>query len=260
MNYENILFEIEDGIALVTVNRPKSLNALTIATVNELRAAFTRIQEDPNIKTAIITGAGEKAFVAGADISEINRLDAVSGLRFALNGQEVYNLIQHLEKPVVAAVNGFALGGGCELAMAAHVRFASETARFGQPEVNLGIIPGYGGTQRLARLVGPGIALELCLSGDMIGAEEAHRIGLVNKVFPAAELLPKSKEFCKKVMSKGPIAVSCVLNAVNRGFEMNLSDALRLEAHLFALSCTTEDMREGTQAFLEKRPAQFKGR
>lgn len=260
MSYENILFEIEDGIALVTVNRPKSLNALTIATVNELRAAFTRIQEDPSIKTAIITGVGEKAFVAGADISEINRLDAASGLRFALNGQEVYNLIQYLEKPVIAAVNGFALGGGCELAMAAHVRFASENARFGQPEVNLGIIPGYGGTQRLARLVGPGRAMELCLSGDMIAAEEAYRIGLVNKVFPAADLLPKSKEFCKKVMSKGPIAVSCVVNAVNRGFEMSLPDALRLEAHLFALSCATEDMKEGTQAFLEKRTAQFKGK
>lgn len=260
MNYENVSFDIEDGIAVVMVNRPKVLNALNAATVNELKAAFTRIQDDPNIKAAIVTGAGEKSFVAGADINEIAGHDALSGAQFSLHGQDVLNLIQQCSKPVIAAVNGFALGGGCELAMACHVRFASENAKFGQPEVNLGIIPGYGGTQRLARLVGVGRALELCISGDMIGAQEAHRIGLVNKIYPQAELLTKAKEFCKKVMSKGPVAVSFVLHAANRGTEMSLYDALRLEAHLFGLVCATQDMKEGTKAFIEKRPAQFKGK
>ncbi len=260
MNYENLLFEIADGIALVTVNRPQVLNALNAATVADLRAAFTRIAEDPNIKAVILTGSGEKSFVAGADINQFVQMNPLAGARFALNGQAVLNQIQHLEKPVVAAVNGYALGGGCELAMACHVRFASENARFGQPEVNLGIIPGYGGTQRLARLVGAGRALELCLSGDPINAEEAHRIGLINKVYPLPELLPKAREFCKKVMSKGPIAVAAVLHAVNRGLELGLEDALRLEAHLFGLVCASEDKSEGTQAFLAKRPAQFKGK
>ena len=260
MNYENILFEIEDGIAVVTLNRPKLMNALNAQTVNELRAAFMRISEDPHIKCAILTGSGEKAFAAGADINELATQTPVGGAQFSLNGQEALNVIQHLDKPVVAAVNGFALGGGCELAMACHVRFASQNAKFGQPEVNLGIIPGYGGTQRLARLVGAGRALELCMSGDMIDANEAYRIGLVNKVYPLEELLPKSREFCKKVMSKGPKAIAFVLHAINRGLEMNLYDALRHEAHLFGIICATEDMREGTKAFVEKRPAQFKGK
>lgn len=260
MNYETLLFSIEDGIAVVTINRPKVLNALNGATMNELRAAFTRIQEDPNIKAVILTGSGEKAFVAGADITEIAQLNALSGAQFAIHGQDVLNLIQHLEKPVVAAVNGFALGGGCELSMACHLRFASENARFGQPEVNLGIIPGYGGTQRLARLVGRGRALELCMSADMIDAQEAYRIGLVNKIYPFADLLPKTKEYLKKVLSKGPVAVAYVLHAVNRGIEMELPDALRLEAHLFGLVCATEDMKEGTGAFMNKRPAQFRGK
>ncbi len=260
MNYENILFEIEDGIAIVTLNRPKVLNALNAHTVNELRAAFTRVGEDPHIKCAILTGSGEKAFAAGADIVELAEQTPAGGAQFSLNGQEALNLIQHLEKPVVAAVNGFALGGGCELAMACHVRFASQNAKFGQPEVNLGIIPGYGGTQRLARLVGAGRALEMCMGADAINAEEAYRIGLVNKVYPLEELLPKSKEFCKKVMSKGPKAIAFVLHAVNHGLEMHLSDALRHEAHLFGIICATEDMREGTKAFVEKRPAQFKGK
>ncbi|RJP80056.1 MAG: crotonase [Candidatus Zixiibacteriota bacterium] len=260
MNYENLLFELEEGIAIVTVNRPKALNALTVATVGELLAVFQRVKDDPHVRGVILTGAGEKAFVAGADIGEIHNLDGLGGARFALNGQEMTNHIQHLGKPVVAAVNGFALGGGCELAMACHVRFAAENARFGQPEVNLGVIPGYGGTQRLARLVGLGRALELCLTGDMVDAPEAYRLGLVNKVYPAAELIPKSKEFLKKVISKGPQAVAYVLHACNRGVEMGLGDALRLEAHLFGLVCATEDMKEGTQAFLEKRPAQFKGK
>lgn len=260
MNYENVLFDIEDGIAVVTVNRPKVKNALNAATINELQAAFTRIQDDPNIKAAIVTGAGEEAFSAGADIHEIAGHDALSGTHFSLHGQEVLNLIQQLPKPVVAAVNGFALGGGCELAMACHVRFASENAKFGQPEVNLGIIPGYGGTQRLARLVGLGRALELCMSGDMIDAQEAYRIGLVNKIYPQSELLPKAKEFSKKVLSKGPKAVSFVLHAVNRGSEMSLYDALWLEAHLFGLVCATQDMKEGTKASIEKRPARFKGK
>lgn len=260
MNYENILFAIEDRIAIVTVNRPKVLNALNLATMHELKAAFTRIQDDPNIAAAIITGSGEKSFVAGADITEIARLDALKGAHFSLRGQDVLNLIQYQDKPVIAAVNGFALGGGCELALACHVRFASENARFGQPEVNLGIIPGYGGTQRLARLVGAGRALELCISADMIDAAEAHRIGLVNKIYPLAELLPKAKEFCKKVMSKGPMAVAFVIHAINHGLDMPLPDALRHEAHLFALASATEDMIEGTKAFIEKHPAQFKGK
>jgi enoyl-CoA hydratase len=260
MNYENLLFDLADGIATVTINRPKVLNALNAATVGELRAAFTRIQDDPNIKAAILTGSGEKSFVAGADIGELATHNPVSGAAFAIRGQEVLNMIQHLEKPVVAAVNGFALGGGCELSMACHLRFASENAKFGQPEVNLGIIPGYGGTQRLARLVGTGRALELCMSADLIDAQEAYRIGLVNKVYPLADLLPKTREYLKKVISKGPVAVTYVLHAVNRGIEMTLGDGLRHEAHLFGLICGTEDMKEGTKAFVEKRPAQFKGK
>ncbi|MFH1861433.1 MAG: enoyl-CoA hydratase-related protein [bacterium] len=260
MNYENLLFEIEDHIAIVAINRPKVLNALNAATMNDLRAVFLRIAEDPHIAAVILTGVGEKAFVAGADITEIASLSALSGAEFALNGQDVLNHIQHLSKPVVAAVNGYALGGGCELAMACHLRFASENALFGQPEVKLGIIPGYGGTQRLARLVGAGRALELCLSADTIDAQEAHRIGLVNKIFPQAELLEKSKEFCRKVISKGPVAVAHVLHAINHGLEMPLSDALRHEAHLFGLACATEDMKEGTKAFMEKRKAEFRGK
>jgi enoyl-CoA hydratase len=260
VTYENILFEIEDGIAVVTLNRPKLLNALNAHTVNELRAAFTRVSEDPHIKCAILTGSGEKAFAAGADINELATQTPVGGAEFSLNGQEALNLIQHLEKPVVAAVNGFALGGGCELAMACHVRFASQNAKFGQPEVNLGIIPGYGGTQRLARLVGAGRALEMCMGADAINAEEAYRIGLVNKVYTLEELLPKSKEFCRKIMTKGPKAIAFVLHAINRGMEMSLYDGLRHEAHLFGIICATEDMREGTKAFVEKRPAQFKGK
>jgi enoyl-CoA hydratase len=260
MKYENLLFEIEDGIAIVTINRPKVLNALNAATINELKAAFTRISEDPNIKCAILTGSGEKSFVAGADITEIAEKSALTGTEFSFHGQEVLNMIQQSDKPVVAAVNGFALGGGCEIAMACHLRFASENARFGQPEVNLGIIPGYGGTQRLARLVGAGRAIELCISGNPIKADEAYRIGLVNKVYPAAELLDKSKEFCQGVMSKGAKAVSYVLHAVNRGMEMSIYDGLRLEAHLFGLVCATEDMKEGTKAFVEKRPPKFTGK
>ncbi|MBU0517396.1 enoyl-CoA hydratase/isomerase family protein [bacterium] len=260
MDYENILLNIEDGIAIVTINRPKALNALNAATMNELKAAFTRIQEDPNVKCAIITGSGEKAFIAGADINQFPGMNAVMGAEFALHGQDVLNQIQFGSKLVVAAVNGFALGGGCETAMACHVRFAADNAKFGQPEVSLGIIPGYGGTQRLARLVGAGRALELCLTGDVIKAEEAHRIGLVNKVYPQAELLDKAKEFCQKVMSKGPKATEFVLYCVNRGMEMNLYDALRLEAQHFGIVCATEDMQEGTNAFLEKRPAKFSGK
>ena len=260
MKYENILFEIEDGLVVVTVNRPKVLNALNSATVAELKAAFTRVGEDPNIKVAILTGSGEKSFVAGADIVELSEKNPITGTEFSFSGQEVLNMMQFSAKPVIAAVNGFALGGGCEIAMACHVRFASENARFGQPEVNLGIIPGYGGTQRLARLVGAGRALELCMSGDPIKAEEAYRIGLVNKVFPLEELLPKTKEFCRKVMSKGPKAIAHVLHAVNYGLEMSLDDALRLEAHLFGLVCATDDMKEGTKAFVEKRKPNFTGK
>jgi len=260
MDYENILLSIEDGIAIITINRPKVLNALNAATMSELKAAVTRIQEDPNVKCAILTGSGEKGFVAGADITQFPGLNAVTGTEFALRGQEILNLIQFGSKPFIAAVNGFALGGGCEVAMACHVRFASDNAKFGQPEVNLGLIPGYGGTQRLTRLVGAGRALELCLSADMINADEAYRIGLVNKVFPQAELMDKAKEFCKKVMSKGPKATEFILYCVNRGMEMNLYDALRFEANHFGILCATDDMLEGTKAFMEKRQANFSGK
>ena len=260
MNYENILFEIEDGIAIITINRPKVLNALNIATVKEIKAAFTRIEEDPNIGAAIITGAGEKSFVAGADINEISRLTPASGVKFALNGQSALNLIQYMQKPVLAAVNGFALGGGCELAMACHLRFASENARFGQPEVNLGLIPGYGGTQRLPRLVGKGRAYEMILSARPIDAATAERIGLVNRVVPQAELMAECEKMAKAIAKRGPLAVKYCLEAVDRGLNMSLDDGLALEANLFGLVFGSKDVREGVKAFTEKRKPDFKGK
>ncbi len=258
MTYENILVDKKNAIAYVTVNRPKVLNALNMATMEELRAAFHDIKNDAAIRVVIFTGAGEKAFIAGADIGELAKHDAVSGKEYTHRGQSVLNLIENLGKPVIACINGFALGGGCEIAMACTMRLASENAKIGQPEVKLGIIPGYGGTQRLPRLVGKGLAMQQVLTGEMITAQEACRIGLVNEVTAAAELIPRAEAIAAKI--NAPLAVQYAMEAVNKGMEMTLAEGLYLEAVLFAVACATEDKKEGTTAFLEKRAAQFKGR
>jgi enoyl-CoA hydratase len=260
MNYKNLLFEIKDHVGLITVNRPDKLNALNGETVNELEDVFISIKNNPDIFVVVITGSGEKAFVAGADIAELNKLDVLSAKEFSEKGNKVFRMIETLGKPVIAAVNGFALGGGCELALASHIRTASDNAKFGQPEVNLGIIPGYGGTQRLARVVNSARALEIILTGDMIPADEAFRIGLVNKVFPQAELLNKTLEMAAKIVSKGQQAIRLALKAVKATDNISLSEGLNFEASLFALACSTEDFKEGTAAFLEKRKPQFKNR
>src|SRR5882762_3015144 len=260
MAFENILFEKKNGIGYVTVNRPKALNALTMATMEELRTAFTDIQRDSAVRTAILTGGGDKAFVAGADINELAQQDAVSGKAFAHRGQAVLDLIENLGKPVIACINGFALGGGCELALACTIRLASDNAKLGQPEVKLGIIPGYGGTQRLPRLVGKGLAMQIVLAGEMITAQEAHRIGLVNEVTTAAELIPRAEAIAAKIIANAPLAVQYAVEAVNKGMEMTLAGGLHLEATLFGVCCATEDKKEGTAASLEKRAARFKGK
>jgi len=260
MNFENILLEKKNSIAYVTVNRPKVLNALNMATMEELRAAFHDIKSDAGIRVVIMTGAGEKAFIAGADIAELAKHDPVSAKAYTHRGQSVLNLIENLGKPVIACINGFALGGGCEIAMACTMRLASENVKLGQPEVKLGIIPGYGGTQRLPRLVGKGIAMQLVLSGEMISAQEAHRIGLVNEVVAAAELIPRAEAIAQKIIANAPLAVQYAMEAVNKGMETTLAEGLFLEATLFGVCCATEDKKEGTTAFLEKRSAQFKGR
>ena len=260
MIYENILLEKKDAIAYVTVNRPKVLNALNGATIEELRAAFHELKQDALIRVVILTGAGEKAFVAGADIGELAERDPVSGKEFAHRGQNVFNLIENLGKPVIACINGFALGGGCELALACTMRLASDNARLGQPEVKLGIIPGYGGTQRLPRLVGKGLAMQMVLTGEMITAQEAHRIGLVNEVTSATELIPRAEAIAAKIIANAPLAVQYTLEAVNKGMEMPLANGLFLETALFGVCCATEDKTEGTSAFLEKRAAAFKGK
>jgi len=258
MNYKNILFEIKNKIAFVTINRPDKLNALNNDTLNELKTCFENIRLNDDVNVVILTGAGEKAFVAGADISELNKLDGTTGKTFAEFGQGVFNQIENLNKPVIAAVNGFALGGGCELAMACHIRLASEKAKFGQPEVNLGIIPGYGGTQRLSRLINTGRAAELILTGDIIDANEAFRIGLVNKVYKLEELLDKATELAEKISSKGQIAVELSLKAIVSTNNLSETDGLKYEAELFGNCCSTEDFKEGTSAFLEKRKPEFK--
>src|SRR6266852_5515699 len=241
MTFENVLFEKKNGVGYVTVNRPKALNALTMATMEELRTAFTDIQQDGAVRTAILTGGGEKAFVAGADINELAKQDAVSGKTFAHRGQAVLDLIENLGKPVIACINGFALGGGCELALACTMRLASENAKLGQPEVKLGIIPGYGGSQRLPRLVGKGLAMQMVLGGEMITAQEAHRIGLVNEVTTAAaELIPRAEAIAAKIIANGPLAVQYAMEAVNKGMEMTLAEGLYLEATLFGVCCATE--------------------
>jgi enoyl-CoA hydratase len=260
MAYENILFEKKDSVAYITVNRPKVLNALNRKTVEELRDALLDARGDSSVRVLILTGAGEKSFVAGADISELAQRTPVDGKDFSSFGQGVFHLLETLGKPSICAINGFALGGGCELALSCSIRLASKTAKLGQPEVKLGIIPGYGGTQRLARLCGKGVAHELCLSGEMITAEEAQRIGLVNHIYEPAELLPAAEALAKKIIANAPLAVKYTMEAIERGVEMPQEEGLFLEATLFGLACATEDMREGTKAFLEKRKADFKGR
>jgi enoyl-CoA hydratase len=260
MAYENLLYEKRDQIAFVTFNRPKVLNALNRKTMEELGHILEDAREDSEVRVLILTGAGEKAFVAGADISELAVQTPVSGKETALFGQGVLHQLETLGKPSIAAINGFALGGGCELAMACSIRLASKTAKLGQPEVKLGIMPGYGGTQRLARLCGKGVAHELCLSGEMISAEEALRIGLVNHVYEPGELLPAAEALAKKIIANAPLAVKFTMEAIERGAEMPLEEALFLEATLFGLVASTEDMREGTRAFLEKRAARFQGK
>lgn len=258
--FETLLFESKDRIGYVTINRPDKLNALNAKAKAELKQLFEGLRADDTVDVVILTGAGEKAFVAGTDIRELTELNTESGKHFSAGGQAVFDSIENLGKPVIAAVNGYALGGGCELALACTIRIAAENARFGQPEVNLGIIPGYGGTQRLARLVGKGRAMELILTGDPIDAQEAFRIGLVNKVVPAAELKSAAETMAQKILAKGQVAVRLSLKAVNMSQETNLTDGQALEASLFGVCCGSEDFKEGTKAFLEKRKPGFKNK
>ncbi len=258
MELINLLLEVKDKIAIITVNRPDKLNALNNDTLLELRSVFKELRGREDVYVVILTGSGEKAFVAGADIKELNELDVLSAKKFAERGQDVFNSIENMNKPVIAAVNGFALGGGCELALACHIRLASENVKFGQPEVNLGIIPGYGGTQRLSRLINSGRAMEYILTGDMIDANEAMRLGLVNRVYPQAELMNKAVEMAQKISSKGQQAVRFAIKAVNAASQISAKEGQNYEASLFALCCGTEDFREGTSAFLEKRKPEFK--
>jgi enoyl-CoA hydratase len=260
MSYENVRTELKEGVLTITIDRPKVLNALNAQTVTEIGQAFDAARDDESIRCVILTGGGEKAFVAGADINELSKMTPLTGKAVAERGQRVLSKIERLPKPVIAAINGFALGGGCEIALACHIRIASEKAQLGLPEVTLGIIPGYGGTQRMARLLGKGKALELILTGDRIGAAEAERIGLVNKVVPADQLMPAAEEMARRIAARGPLAVRAGLEAVMNGSEMPFEEGQFLEATLFGLLTATEDMKEGMTAFLEKRQADFKGR
>jgi enoyl-CoA hydratase len=260
VTYDNIVYEKRAGIAVVTVNRPDKLNALNAGVMAELERAFGEAAGDPEVGGVILTGAGEKAFVAGADIGELARQSPIEGRETSLRGQRLLGRIEDLGKPVVAAINGFALGGGCELAMACHLRVASEKAKLGTPEVKLGLMCGYAGTQRLARLVGKGRALELLLTGEPIDAAEAHRIGLVNRVVPAERLMQEAEDLLRKMLANGPLSLRFSLQAVNAGLDMPFDRAQEHEATLFGLLCATEDMKEGTQAFLAKRKPQFGGR
>jgi len=257
--FQNLICEVKDRIAVVTIHRPKVLNALNDATIDELGRLFSALRADDSIGAVILTGAGEKAFVAGADINELAEQDAMAGVDRSLRGQHVFQLVESLGKPVIAAINGFALGGGCELAMSCTLRVASTNARFGQPEVKLGIIPGYGGTQRLPRLVGKGVAMEMLLTGEMIDAAEALRVGLVNRVVAPEDLLQTAETMARKMLSNGPLALKYCMEAVHHGMALSANEGFHLEAVSFGLVCATADMREGTQAFLEKRPPQFKG-
>jgi enoyl-CoA hydratase len=262
MPYDTLLYRKQARIGYVTLNRPTILNAQSPEMFGELAQVFGEIKGDPEVGVVILTGAGERAFCAGADINFLKTLAQTTPMAakaFVEKNRVAFGAIDHLGKPVIAAVNGYALGGGCELAMACHIRIASENARFGQPEINLGLFPGAGGTQRLPRLVGRGIAIELMLTGDAITAQEAHRLGLANKVVPAADLMPTAEKLAQQILTKAPLAVSVILEAVQHGLEMTLAEGLQLEANLFGVICSTEDMREGTAAFLEKRQPGFKG-
>jgi enoyl-CoA hydratase len=257
---ETVLYAKQGAIAYVTLNRPKVLNALSKRTWEDLRAAFEDARDDPVVRGVILTGAGDKAFIAGADIGELAHATAVDAEQESSYGQGVLNLIENLGKPVVAAINGFALGGGCETAMACTIRVAVENAKFGQPEVKLGVLPGGGGTQRLPRLVGKGRALQLILSGEMISAQEAYRIGLVNEVVPSADLMTRAEAILGQILANAPLAVKYSLEAVNKGLETSQAEGMALEASLFGLCAGTDDKKEGTQAFLEKRKPRFQGR
>jgi Enoyl-CoA hydratase/carnithine racemase len=258
--FETLLFESKNRIGYVTINRPEKLNALNAKAKAELNQLFQNLKADDTVDVVILTGAGENAFVAGTDIKELTELNTKSGKKFSAGGQAIFDSIENLGKPVIAAIHGYALGGGCELALACTIRIAAEDAKFGQPEVTLGIIPGYGGTQRLARLLGKGKAMELILTGDQIDAQEALRIGLINKVVPAAELMSAAEIIAQKILTKGQFAVRLALKAVNMAHETNLTDGQSLEASLFGVCCGSEDFKEGTKAFLEKRKPAFKNK
>jgi len=260
MSYETLLYEKRNGVGYVTVNRPAKRNALNRQVMEELLDCFQALAKDDEVRVAVVTGAGEKAFIAGADINELAVQSPVEGKETSLHGQKVLDFIENLGKPVIAAINGYALGGGCELAMACTLRVASDNASLGQPEVKLGIIPGYAGTQRLPRLVGKGRALEIILSGEPITAQEAYRIGLVNQVVPQPELMAAAEKLAQKIAALAPLAIKFALEAVNHGLEMSEAEGQFLEATLFGLCCTTADMKEGTRAFLDKRPPKFTGK
>jgi enoyl-CoA hydratase len=260
MPFDNLLIDRDQAVAIVTINRPKLLNALNTQTLDELRRTVLDLQQDEGVRAVVVTGAGEKAFVAGADINELAGLSATSARAHALAGQHVFDLIENLGKPVIAAINGYALGGGCELAMACTLRLAADTAKLGQPEINLGVIPGFAGTQRLARLVGKGKAMEIILTGSPIGAVEAERIGLVNRVVPAAELMTEARKLAAQLAAQAPLAIRYIIAAINKGTDMPFAEGAVFEATLFGLAAATDDWREGTRAFLDKRKAEFKGR
>jgi len=258
MSHKNLLLEVKNQIATLTINRPEKLNTLNAETITELFQVCKKLKQDENVAAIIITGKGNKAFASGADIEEIKRHDDISGRIFSLRGQKVFRFIEKMKKPVIAAINGYALGGGCELAMACHLRIASENAKLGQPEVKLGIIPGYGGTQRLPRLIGSTRALALLLTGELITAQQALEFGLVNEVVPPETLMARTIEIANKVISNAPLAIRAILQATSDGLEMNLDAGLNLEAELFGNLCATQDVKEGIQAFLEKRQPQFR--
>ncbi len=259
-DYSNIRIERADGRATVIVARPEKLNALNAETIDQLRHAFDELARDPQVRGIIVTGEGEKAFVAGADIGELARMGPIDGIDLSRRGQDAFRLLERMGKPVVAAVNGYALGGGMELALACHLRIAADNARFGLPEVKLGVIPGYGGTVRLPRIVGRGMALEMILTGEMITAQRAHEVGLVNRVVPQAEVQATAEQVLDTILKNGPVALRMALEAVDRSLETGIDEGLDMEAHLFGLLASTEDMKEGMAAFLEKRPASFSGR